>query len=99
MSHMGSGLRIAALRTCFRLTSCGTCNKQFKNLEDNLPSAKNFGLFFCWTSRPTSIFLGIYQYFGELKDTTQRSWGSNHGPLAQASDALPLSHHASSAKI
>ena len=75
MSHMGSGLRIAALRTCFRLTSCGTCNKQFKNLEDNLPSAKNFGLFFCWTSWPTFIFLGINQYFGELIRTLHSGRG------------------------
>ena len=45
--------------------------------------------------------LGIYQYFRELKsvllkDTTWLSWGSNPEPLAQESDALPLSHHGSS---
>ena len=59
MSHMGSGLHIAALRTCFRLTSCGTCNKQFKNLEDNLPSAKNFGLFFL-LDVPANIYIPGY---------------------------------------
>ena len=37
-------------------------------------------------------FLCIYQYFGELKDTTRGSWGSNPGPLVSESDALPLSH-------
>ena len=64
-----------------------------------------FGLFFLFNVPVNNFsvmlgrshrFLGIYQYFGELsvllKDTTRRSWGSNHGPLPSESDALPRSH-------
>ena len=62
-------------------------------ISNNLPSAKNFGLFFLLddpTSRPTFSFLGIYQYFGELKDsllsccgvlTAQLSGNQNHNAV------------------
>ena len=45
-------------------------------------------------------FLCIYHDFGELKVSCSRTLhggrgGSNRGPLAPESDALPLSHHGS----
>ena len=45
-------------------------------------------------------FLCIYQYFGELNVSYTRTLhggheGSNPGPLAPESDALPLSHRGS----
>ena len=52
-----------------------------------------FGLVFCLTSRST-----IFQSFrdgasaGNLKVSCSRSLGSNPGPLALESEALPLSH-------
>ena len=47
-------------------------------------------------TEPSWVLLVLWE--GEsafLKDTTQRSWGSNSGPLGPESDALPLSHRAS----
>ena len=60
-------------------------------------------VWFCFCS-PSTIFsvilgqshrfLGIYECFGNLKVSCLRtwSWGSNPGPLAQESKAIPLSH-------
>ena len=72
----------------------------------NVP-VNNFSAMFGRSHR----FLGIYQYLGGggrggggaqgvlLKDTTRRSWGSNPGPLAPESDAIPLSNRAPYIKL
>ena len=49
-----------------------------------------------WTESPLPLYLPVaWEPLSVLlKDTLRRSWGSNHGPLAPKSEALPLSHRA-----
>ena len=76
-------------------TNLAIDDSRFSVLLFNVP-VNNFSVILGRSHR----FLCIYQYFGELNVSCSRTLhggrgGSNLGPLAPESDALPLSHRVS----